>query len=729
MFHFAGRSLQHQELLQKVSRSLKQTEKFPPGASVVDVRSEEELAQAFRNKERFIRLKSHIILSGDHAGDKALLPSIKASVTIEAECPEPYDGKCMINAQGNGQIFYADNSAFLAGMEIFLNNLIFANGYASNSQGGAIGNQGAMSLTITNCDFVENSASAGGALSMVEGAFPVLQNCKFIKNAAATDGSGSGTGGAILMTGAGAFTNCLFEGNTGQNGGAIGVGGSAKAIFFDNCNFVDNDAEIFGNDIYMESWVATVAYFNPYPPEADVYTNPLNIQPLSLMPPMFYPDSVTSPPPAPPAPPSPPPPAPPAPPNPKEWVYTEDQLWDALNNGNATITLGAHIQFAQQGRWANAPPPTIISEVRIYSMCEGYGKTCIIDMAGSRFPLLDVRTGATIEMYNVRILNAATTEDGGAVQLSAPRRAFFDTCDFVGNYADNGGAVSIKGSQNVLFKNCNFNLNWADSKGGAVYMVGSAVHFDGSSFYLNQASSGGAIAMGPGSTAFILQANFTSNKAQKWGEDVFLTTPVGSKVYLNQWPPESVGKFFPQQVNIEWYYAPPPVPPSPPSPPPNFKRAPYPPPGPLPPARVKMPPPSPPYPPPYPPPAPPSPPMDHLAKDPPIIWGAIYTSVMLLIVMIFLIYVAINHKRFFPRIRNPEELHARLAGEYHPSSDDDVSVTGYSDISEIDEDLALAEEMYIRQKMAEEEEMKNSIMLEEGPLGAQFAPENHEKMM
>jgi hypothetical protein len=94
-----------------------------------------------------------------------------------------------------------------------------------------------------------------------------------------------------------------------------------------------------------------------------------------------------------------------------------------------------------------------------------------------------------------------------------------------------------------------------------------------------------------------------------------------------------------------------------------------------------------------------------------------------------LIYVAINHKRFFPRIRNPEELHARIAGEYHPSSDDDVSVTGYSDISEIDEDLALAEEMYIRQKMAEEEEMKNSIMLEEGPLGAQFAPENHEKMM
>jgi hypothetical protein len=56
-------------------------------------------------------------------------------------------------------------------------------------------------------------------------------------------------------------------------------------------------------------------------------------------------------------------------------------------------------------------------------------------------------------------------------------------------------------------------------------------------------------------------------------------------------------------------------------------------------------------------------------------------------------------------------------------------VTGYSDISDIDEDLALAEEMYLRQKMVEEEEMKNAIMQEEGPLGAPFAPDGHEKIM
>lgn len=602
---------------------------------------------ALKNKERFISLRSHIILSGEFGGPgESLLPSVKASVTILAECPVPYDGKCMINAQGQGQIFYFDNTGFQAGMEITMSNMILINGAAPLSGGGAIANSGAMSFTLQNIDFVSNSGGSGGACSFVEGAFPVLTDCTFKKNSAAIDGSGSGTGGAILMTGAGAFTRVSWLDNSGMNGGAIGVGGSADSMFFDQCVFSGNSAEIFGNDVYFESWASTVSYWNPYPPEdVDIYTTPNNIQPLSMMPPLYYPDTAVSPPPAAPNPPSPPPPAPPSPPNASNWIYNEDQLWYALDRGDTTITIGSHLQFQKDtGRWATSPPPSIISEVRVYSECEGYGRTCIIDLAGSRFPLFDIRTGSIFEAYNLRIINAATMGDGGAVQINAPQRAIFDTVDMNSNFANNGGAVNIKvgypvvsardcvpvhspprrappqpqGSMNVVFRKCSFSLNYADSKGGAIYMVGSTVEFDDTSFYLNQASSGGAIAMGPGSTAFILSSNFTSNKAKKWGPDVFLTTPVGSKVYLNRWPPESVAKFFPPQTNIEEFRAPPPMAPYPASPPPGFKRAPYPPPGPLPPKRVKQPPPSPPNPPPFPPPNPPSPPMDYLVKDPPI---------------------------------------------------------------------------------------------------------------
>jgi hypothetical protein len=62
----------------------------------------------------------------------------------------------------------------------------------------------------------------------------------------------------------------------------------------------------------------------------------------------------TSPPPSPPAPPRPPPPSPPSPPNPSSYVYTEDQLWEALAAGNGTIIIGSHIQVGWQGLQAKS---------------------------------------------------------------------------------------------------------------------------------------------------------------------------------------------------------------------------------------------------------------------------------------------------------------------------------------------------------------------------------------
>lgn len=55
-----------------------------------------------------------------------------------------------------------------------------------------------------------------------------------------------------------------------------------------------------------------------------------------------------SPPPSPPRPPRPPPPTPPSPPNPATWIYSEEQLWQALAAGNSTVTLGAHIQVGNE---------------------------------------------------------------------------------------------------------------------------------------------------------------------------------------------------------------------------------------------------------------------------------------------------------------------------------------------------------------------------------------------
>ena len=109
--------------------------------------------------------------------------------------------------------------------------------------------------------------------------------------------------------------------------------------------------------------------------------------------------------------------------------------------------------------------------------------------------------------------------------------------------------------------------------------------------------------------------------------------------------------------------------------------------------------------------------MDYLVKNPPVIWGSLYLSIALVVVMAFLVYVAVHHRRFFPRIRNPEELYARLQGDWEKSSEGDPDPADYSDVSEIDEDLILGEELYHRRKAQQAEDARNEVMHEEYPLG------------
>ena len=73
---------------------------------------------------------------------------------------------------------------------------------------------------------------------------------------------------------------------------------------------------------------------------------------------------------------------------------THAQLWDALNMGNTTITLGAHIQFTPGGKWWKGAPPPIISPVSIVTQCKGFGSTCIIDMNGAPYPLFWIQQNA-----------------------------------------------------------------------------------------------------------------------------------------------------------------------------------------------------------------------------------------------------------------------------------------------------------------------------------------------
>lgn len=67
----------------------------------------------------------------------------------------------------------------------------------------------------------------------------------------------------------------------------------------------------------------------------------------------------------------------------------------------------------------------------------------------------------------------------------------------------------------------------------------------------SQAQNGGAVALGPLSKAFFLDSNFSTNAASRWGDDLFVASPVGSSLYFNKWPPPA--DIFPAQAESSWY--------------------------------------------------------------------------------------------------------------------------------------------------------------------------------
>ena len=73
--------------------------------------------------------------------------------------------------------------------------------------------------------------------------------------------------------------------------------------------------------------------------------------------------------------------------------------------------------------------------------------------------------------------------------------------------------------------------------------------------------------------------------------------------------------------------------------------------------------------------------MDMYHTHSPVMYGALYLFILLLVAMGAIIYISVNHKRFFKRVKDPEELRARLAGEWQASSDDDFSLDEASGLS------------------------------------------------
>ncbi len=96
---------------------------------------------------------------------------------------------------------------------------------------------------MVNCNFTDNrdiSLGGGGVIYFKDTG--TVSNCNFVNNSAKNGG------GAVNFASTGNVTNCNFTGNTGEgDGGAVYFSGNGVVT---NCNFTDNNAG-YGGAIFF----------------------------------------------------------------------------------------------------------------------------------------------------------------------------------------------------------------------------------------------------------------------------------------------------------------------------------------------------------------------------------------------------------------------------------------------------------------------------------------------
>ena len=160
----------------------------------------------------------------------------------------------ILDAGSNKKILNLTNGTWI------IEGLTFQNAKATD---GAVVLKNAISITFRNSVFKNNiSTSTGGAAvftTALTSQNVLFENCEFINNQAnTTTNANTGLGGAVVAVGSATtlptmtFNKCLFEKNYAALGGGAVCPRKANCRFVD-CNFVDNTAESYGDDIYVEN--------------------------------------------------------------------------------------------------------------------------------------------------------------------------------------------------------------------------------------------------------------------------------------------------------------------------------------------------------------------------------------------------------------------------------------------------------------------------------------------
>ena len=187
-------------------------------------------------------LREAINAANSATGADEILFSVSGTITLSTSLPSitdtagltlsgPADGIAVSGNHTVAVFHVAPNAAFT------LQSLTISDGQAGIGSGGAIQNQGA--LTVTHCAFLRNHANAGGAVHSDDGGSMLISSSTFFSNTAAT-------GGAIRNgMSTTAIANSTFVSNTADYGGAI-TNASGWSVNLLNSTFSGNGAASSG---------------------------------------------------------------------------------------------------------------------------------------------------------------------------------------------------------------------------------------------------------------------------------------------------------------------------------------------------------------------------------------------------------------------------------------------------------------------------------------------------
>ncbi len=160
----------------------------------------------------------------------AVLPEISSSMNIGNNTTTAPNLTVNRSSGGNYRIFFVNG-----GNTVNMSGLIINNGFAFESNGGGIQNNG--TVTITNCTISNNQSTSDGSGILNQGAM-TISNSSILNNSGPVYGAGLEHSGTSLT-----ITNSTFSGNSATGftgGGAIDIFGSNTTIT--NSTFTNNTA-------------------------------------------------------------------------------------------------------------------------------------------------------------------------------------------------------------------------------------------------------------------------------------------------------------------------------------------------------------------------------------------------------------------------------------------------------------------------------------------------------